>query len=64
MGRKVHPIGFRLNLNKNWEGRWFAKGKAYREPCLYYIPYLFLFSEKVALLIPIRAAALVALPPV
>jgi small subunit ribosomal protein S3 len=31
MGRKVHPIGFRLNLNKAWEGRWFAKGKDYRE---------------------------------
>jgi small subunit ribosomal protein S3 len=31
MGRKVHPIGFRLNLNKGWEGRWFAKGKDYRE---------------------------------
>lgn len=31
MGRKVHPIGFRLNLNKAWEGRWFAKGKEYRE---------------------------------
>ncbi len=31
MGRKVHPIGFRLNMNKGWEGRWFAKGKDYRE---------------------------------
>jgi small subunit ribosomal protein S3 len=31
MGRKVHPIGFRLNLNKGWEGRWFAKGKDYRD---------------------------------
>lgn len=31
MGRKVHPIGFRLNLNKGWEGRWFATGKEYRE---------------------------------
>jgi small subunit ribosomal protein S3 len=31
MGRKVHPIGFRLNINKGWEGRWFAKGKDYRE---------------------------------
>jgi small subunit ribosomal protein S3 len=31
MGRKVHPIGFRLNINKGWEGRWFAKGKEYRE---------------------------------
>ena len=31
MGRKVHPVGFRLNLNKGWEGRWFAKGKEYRD---------------------------------
>jgi len=31
MGRKVHPIGFRLNVTKAWEGRWFAKGKEYRE---------------------------------
>ncbi len=31
MGRKVHPIGFRLNLNKAWESRWFAKGKEYRD---------------------------------
>lgn len=31
MGRKVHPIGFRLNLTKGWDGRWFAKGKEYRE---------------------------------
>lgn len=31
MGRKVHPIGFRLNLTKDWEGRWFAKGKDYRD---------------------------------
>src|SRR5512133_4167626 len=31
MGRKVHPIGFRLNVSKGWEGRWFAKGKDYRE---------------------------------
>ena len=31
MGRKVHPIGFRLNINKPWEGRWFAEGKEYRE---------------------------------
>ncbi len=25
MGRKVHPIGFRLKINKTWEGRWFAE---------------------------------------
>ncbi|MCZ2126368.1 MAG: 30S ribosomal protein S3 [Anaerolineales bacterium] len=31
MGRKVHPIGFRLGINQPWGGRWFAEGKAYRE---------------------------------
>jgi small subunit ribosomal protein S3 len=29
MGRKVHPIGFRLKINKTWEGRWFAEGDEY-----------------------------------
>ncbi len=29
MGRKVHPIGFRLKINKTWEGRWFAEGRDY-----------------------------------
>jgi small subunit ribosomal protein S3 len=29
MGRKVHPIGFRLKINKTWEGRWYAEGKEY-----------------------------------
>ncbi len=29
MGRKVHPIGFRLGVNKTWEGRWFAEGNDY-----------------------------------
>lgn len=28
MGQKVHPIGFRLGINKNWDSRWFA-GKEY-----------------------------------
>ena len=31
MGRKVHPIGFRLKIVKEWEGRWFATGRMYRE---------------------------------
>jgi small subunit ribosomal protein S3 len=31
MGRKVNPIGFRLKINKTWEGRWFAEGKDYVE---------------------------------
>ncbi len=30
MGRKVHPIGFRLGINQPWEGRWFAEGSDYR----------------------------------
>jgi small subunit ribosomal protein S3 len=29
MGRKVHPIGFRLKINKTWEGRWYAEGAEY-----------------------------------
>lgn len=31
MGRKVHPIGFRLNINQPWAGRWFAEGREYTE---------------------------------
>jgi small subunit ribosomal protein S3 len=29
MGRKVHPIGFRLKVNKTWEARWYAEGQEY-----------------------------------
>jgi len=25
LGQKVHPIGFRLGIYKNWDSRWFAK---------------------------------------
>jgi small subunit ribosomal protein S3 len=31
MGRKVHPVGFRLNVTQGWQGRWFAEGAQYRE---------------------------------
>jgi small subunit ribosomal protein S3 len=31
MGRKVHPIGFRLGINQPWLGRWYAEGREYRE---------------------------------
>jgi small subunit ribosomal protein S3 len=31
MGRKVHPIGFRLNINQPWQGRWYAEGPEYRQ---------------------------------
>ncbi len=29
MGRKVHPIGFRLNITRPWEGRWYGEGREY-----------------------------------
>ena len=31
MGRKVHPIGFRLGYNKEWFSVWYAEGKQYTE---------------------------------
>ena len=31
MGRKVHPIGFRLKINRDWNARWYAEGDQYRE---------------------------------
>lgn len=29
MGQKVHPIGFRLGVNKTWSSRWFAHKKEF-----------------------------------
>lgn len=31
MGRKVHPIGYRLGINKPWLGRWYAEGQEYTD---------------------------------
>lgn len=31
MGRKVHPIGFRLGINRGWDARWFAEGERYKD---------------------------------
>lgn len=31
MGRKVHPIGYRLGIIQPWDARWFAKGTKYGE---------------------------------
>ncbi|GAB1422437.1 30S ribosomal protein S3 [Anaerolineales bacterium] len=31
MGRKVHPIGFRLKINRDWDARWYAEGTRYVE---------------------------------
>ncbi len=29
MGQKVNPIGLRLGVNRTWDSRWYAEGKAY-----------------------------------
>lgn len=31
MGRKVHPVGFRLKSIRDWNSRWFAEGNTYQE---------------------------------
>jgi len=31
LGRKVHPVGFRLKINRDWNARWYAEGDNYRE---------------------------------
>src|SRR5215468_361687 len=29
MGQKIHPIGFRLAVNRNWSSRWYANNKTF-----------------------------------
>jgi small subunit ribosomal protein S3 len=29
MGQKVNPIGLRLGINRTWDSRWYADGRAY-----------------------------------
>jgi small subunit ribosomal protein S3 len=31
LGRKVHPVGFRLKIIRDWNARWYAEGDRYRE---------------------------------
>src|SRR3989339_1652410 len=31
MGQKIHPIGFRLSVNKNWSSKWFANSKNFAD---------------------------------
>jgi small subunit ribosomal protein S3 len=31
MGNKIHPIGFRLGITRDWESRWYAGKKQYRQ---------------------------------
>jgi small subunit ribosomal protein S3 len=30
LGRKVHPVGFRLGSYRDWDARWYAEGARYR----------------------------------
>lgn len=34
MGQKVHPLGFRLGIYRDWDAHWFAPGKAYGDRVL------------------------------
>ena len=29
MGQKIHPVGFRLAVNRNWSSRWYANNKTF-----------------------------------
>lgn len=29
MGRKIHPVGIRLKVNRDWDARWYAEGTRY-----------------------------------
>ena len=31
MGNKIHPIGFRLGITRDWESHWYAGKKQYRQ---------------------------------
>lgn len=31
MGRKIHPIGFRLKVIRDWDARWYAEGERYQD---------------------------------
>lgn len=31
MGQKVHPVGFRLGVSKDWSSKWYAEGKEYTD---------------------------------
>jgi small subunit ribosomal protein S3 len=48
LGRKVHPIGFRLKSYRDWNARWFAEGTRYRE----LLAEDFLLREKIKELMP------------
>ncbi len=34
MGQKIHPIGFRLSVTRNWASRWYAGSRSYPKTLL------------------------------
>ena len=48
MGRKVHPVGFRLGSFRDWNARWYAEGERYRT----LLAEDFLLREKIRELMP------------
>ncbi|MDX1414615.1 MAG: 30S ribosomal protein S3 [Candidatus Promineifilaceae bacterium] len=48
MGRKVHPVGFRLGSYRDWNARWYAEGARYRR----LLHEDFLIRERIAELLP------------
>src|SRR4030042_5659912 len=31
MGQKIHPLGFRLGISKDWQSKWFANKNVYSD---------------------------------
>ena len=31
MGRKVHPVGFRLGVIRDWSAKWYADGRHFAD---------------------------------
>ncbi|NCF66174.1 MAG: 30S ribosomal protein S3 [Anaerolineaceae bacterium] len=48
MGRKVHPVGFRLKSYRDWNARWYAEGERYRT----LLQEDFLLRDKIMALMP------------
>jgi small subunit ribosomal protein S3 len=48
MGQKVHPIGFRLGVTRDWTAKWFAARRDYTENLLADIKLRRLLKQKLA----------------
>jgi len=48
MGQKIHPIGFRLSVNKNWTSRWYSNSKNFSDLLLKDIEVRAFLKKKLA----------------